>query len=247
MSKQGGMGDHFHVGSVALGGDVQSLSGIHGGPAPWETTDITQGAPSRIGLLRDGGAGGVIYFNPAAGRAHLALRALPTTDVIATYTVGQTLGNPAASTVAKQVNYDGTRGTDGSYTLAVAWQASAGTGLEWGYQGTAGIRTDTTATNGTGVDRTATFASTAFGAAGYLHVMAFTGTSVTIKIQDSADNATFADVTGLTFTSVTAAGSERIATGVTATIRRYLRVATTGTFSNVQFVVNMVPYELAQP
>lgn len=247
MAKQGGMGDHFYVGGVALGGDVQSLSGIHGGPAPWETTDITQSAFSRIGLRRDGGVSGVIYFNTAAGRAHLTLRPLPTTSVNATYGIGQAVGNPAASTVAKQINYDPTEGTDGSLTFGVDWQASDATGLEWGFQGTAGIRTDTAATNGTGVDRGAALASTAFGAAAYLHVFAFTGTSVTVKVQDSADNVSFADVTGLTFTAATAAGFERIATATTATIRRYLRVATTGTFSNAQFMVNMVPYEVAQP
>jgi len=244
MSKQAGMGDHFYVGSNALGGDIGSLSNVHGGPNPGVVTDITQSAQSRIGLRRDGGLSGAVWFNPA--RAHLALRALPTADQLCTYGVGQTLGNPAVSCLAKQVNYDGTEAADGSLSFAVDWQASAGTGLEWGVQLTNGIRTDTGATNGVGVDRTVTYASTAFGLAGYLHVFAFTGTSVTIKIQDSADNVSFADVTGGTFTVVTAAGFERIATGLTQTVRRYLRIATTGTFSNAQFMVNAVAYEVAQ-
>jgi len=244
MAKQGGMGDHFYVASNALGGDVGSLTNVHGGPNLQDVTDITQSAFSRIGLLRDGGLTGAIWFNPT--RAHLALRTLPTSDQIATYGVGQAVGNPAVSCVAKQINYDGTRGQDGSLTFAVEWQASAGTGLEWGFQATAGIRTDTTATNGASIDRTATYASTAFGLSAYLHVFAFTGTSVTIKIQDSADNSSFADVAGAAFTLVTGATSERITIGTTATVRRYLRVITTGTFSNVQFVVNIVPYEVAQ-
>ena len=245
MAKQGGMGDNFYVGANALGGDIGSLSNVHGGPALQDVTDITQSANGRIGLLRDGGAGGAVYFNPA--RAHLALKVLPTADQICTYGVGQAVGNPAFSCVAKQINYDGTRGTDGSMGYAVDWQASAGTGAEWGVQLTAGIRTDITATSpATGADRTATYASTAFGLAAYLHVFAFTGTSVTITVQDSADNATFATVTGAVFTVVTGPTSERIAIGTTATVRRYLRVITAGTFSNVQFMVNAVAYEVAQ-
>jgi hypothetical protein len=245
MAKTGGMGDHYYVGVNALGGDIGSLSNAHGGPALQVVTDITQSAESRIGLIRDGGVVGAIWFNPA--RAHLALRVLPSTDQICTYGIGQAIGNPAFSCIAKQINYDGTRGADGSLTFGVDWQASAGTGAEWGFQATAGIRTDTTATSpATGFDRTATYASTAFGLSAYLHVFAFTGTSVTLTVQDSADNATFATVTGAVFTVVTAATSERITIGTTATVRRYIRVITAGTFSNVQFMVNVVPYEIAQ-
>lgn len=245
MAKQGGMGDHFYVGANALGGDIGSLSNVHGGPNPQDVTGITFSAPERIGLLRDGGVSGAVWFNST--RAHLALRTLPTTDQIATYGIGQAIGNPAFSCVAKQINYDATRGTDGSLSFAVDWQASAGTGAEWGFQATAGIRTDTVATSpATGFDRTAAFASTAFGLSSYLHVFAFTGTSVTFTVQDSADNATFATVAGAVHTVVTGATSERITIGLTATVRRYIRVITTGTFSNVQFMVNVVPYEVAQ-
>lgn len=243
MAKQGGMGDNYYVGAFNISGDIGSLSNVHGGPNPQDVTGIDKSAIERIGLLRDGGLSASVWFNSL--RAHPVLKLLPYTDQNCSYFVGTAVGNPAASCVAKQIGYDGTRGQDGSYTLAVDWQAN-GFGLEWGYQLTAGIRTDTTATNGVGVDRTAALASTAFGLAAYLHVFAFTGTSVTIKIQDSADNATFADLTGGGFTTVTAAGQERIAIPVTGTVRRYLRVITSGTFTNVQFAVNAVPYDTVQ-
>lgn len=80
---------------------------------------------------------------------------------------------------------------------------------------------------------------TFFGASLYLHVNAFTGTDVTMKLQDSADNITFNDVTGGGFTAVVAApGYQRIALGTSATLRRYLRIATTtsGGFTSVSFV-----------
>lgn len=78
----------------------------------------------------------------------------------------------------------------------------------------------------------------AFGAQAYLQVTGFTGTSVTVAVQDSADNSTFTAVTGLTFTAVTAAPAwQRLATAGNATLRRYVRVATTGTFSSATFAV----------
>jgi hypothetical protein len=79
---------------------------------------------------------------------------------------------------------------------------------------------------------------TAFGAQAYLQVTAFAGTSVTAAVQDSADNSSWAPVTGLTFTAVTAApAAQRLATANTATLRRYLRVVTTGTFTSATFAV----------
>jgi hypothetical protein len=79
---------------------------------------------------------------------------------------------------------------------------------------------------------------TASGAQAYLQVTGFTGSSVTVAVQDSADNSTFTAVTGLTFTAVTAAPAwQRLATAGNATLRRYVRVVTTGTFDPATFAV----------
>lgn len=246
MAKQGGMGANFYVGSADISGDVGSLTNMHGGPLLQEVTAIDKSAPERIGLLHDGGLDGNIWFDKATGASHPTLKTLPTADVICSYFHSGVIGAPVCSCVAKQVNFDGTRGQDGSYALTVNWVAN-GFGLEWGNSVTAGKRTDTTATTpGTGMDLAATPASYSFGMALYLHVFSFTGTSVTIKVQDSANNSAFADMTGATFTVVSGVTSERIALGTTATVRRYLRAVTTGTFSNVVFAINAVRYEVAQ-
>ena len=127
----------------------------------------------------------------------------------------------------------------GSSTGTGSGSSSTGTGT-----GGTGAGSSTT---GTGVDRGAPLASTAFGLTAYIHNFSFTGTSVVVKIQDSADNATFADLTGAVFTTITTgATAERITIGTTATVRRYLRVVTTGTFTNFQFAVNVAPYDTAQ-
>lgn len=241
MAKQSGLGDHFLIDGYDLSGDIGSLSNIGGGPAASEVTGIDKLAPERLGLLRTGTIDFSAWFNKAANQAHPVLSALPRTDRIATYCRGYALGAPAATHVAAQIGYDPTRGQDGALSIAVATQSN-GYGLEWGIQASAGLRTDTTATNGASIDNAA---STAFGLQAYLHVLSITGTSVTVTIQDSADNASFAAVTGGAFTAATARGSQRIATANNATVRRYLRVATSGTFTNAVFLVQVVRNEIA--
>jgi hypothetical protein len=69
---------------------------------------------------------------------------------VATYLRGLGLGSPGAGLVAKQINYDPKRAADGTLQLAVSVQGSDGSPLEWGVQAhRRGLRTDTTATNGT--------------------------------------------------------------------------------------------------
>src|SRR5690606_15840714 len=79
------------------------------------------------------------------------LSAMPTSDIIVSYFRGTTVGNPAASLVAKQVGYDPTRGNDGALTLNTSAQAN-GYGLEWGVMLTPGTDTATAAGNGSSLD-----------------------------------------------------------------------------------------------
>lgn len=238
MAKQSGLGDNFYIGGYDLSGDINSLEKIGGGPNPGELTGIDKYAFERTGLLLTGGMDFSAWFNKATDQEHLVLGALPRTDVIAEYRRGTALGGPVAAVMAKQVNYDGARAADGSFPLSASVQCSAGFPLEWGVGLTAGKRTDTTATNGTSVD----FAAAGlYGAQAYLQVYAFTGTSVTVKVQSSSDNAVgdpFADIAALTFTPATGRTFQRLA--VTGGVERYLRVATTGTFSNAIFSVAVV-------
>jgi len=84
------------------------------------------------------------------------------------------------------------------------------------------LTAETGIVNGTGVNAAA---ATSFGWVAHLHVTAFSGfTSVTIKLQDSADGVTYADLSGGTFTNVTALGAQRLEGSTTATIRQYRRV-----------------------
>lgn len=237
MAKQSGLGDNFYIAEFNVSGDINSLGGISAPTATLESTAIDKYGMERLYAHRDGHVEGTSYFNPSAGKAHAAFSTLPRTDRVVTYARGTTLGNPAFSMVAKQIDYNGTRADDGSFTFNFTADANS-FGADWGRLLTAGPRTDTAATNGSSVDFGT--GSTSFGLQMYVHLFAFTGTSVTIKLQESSDNAVgdpFADVTGATTGALSSAQAVRVQTARNLTVERYLRVVTTGTFSNAQFVV----------
>lgn len=244
--KTSGIGDNFFVDGFDLSGDTQQLGRVGGGPVVIDQTDITQGAHARVGTLLGGEINWTSYFDKGIGQAHAALSGITTVDRIVTYAhqPAAGIGSAAASHVCKQIGYDPNRGNDASLTVGVASQ-STGWPLEWGQALTLGIRTDTAATNGASLDFGAV--STLFGLQAYLHVFAVTGTSVTVKLQDSADNATFADITGTGFIAATTGGAQRLQTGRTATVRRYVRAVTTGTFSNAQFFCHFIRNVVTTP
>jgi len=80
-----------------------------------------------------------------------------------------------------------------------------------------------------------------FGAQAYLQVFGFAGTDATVKIQDSADGVTYADLASAAFTQLTSSTpqAQRLALTNTATVRRYLRASTVtaGGFTSCVFGV----------
>jgi hypothetical protein len=236
MGKQTGLGDQLLVDGFDLSGDIQQLGRVGGGNSPHNVTGINKLAFERLGGLRDANIDFTAFFNKDTGAAHPNLKTLPTGDRIVTYSRGSAAGSQAASMVAKQVTYDPNRGADGSLTLAVNTVAN-GFGLDWGRN--FGTMLHVAPTNEPSVDNGA---ATAFGLQAWLHVLVFSGTSVTVKIQESSDNGAgdaFADVVGGTFVAATGVGAQRIQTARALTVERYLRVVTTGTFSLAAFMVQI--------
>jgi hypothetical protein len=238
MAKQSGLGDALYAAGVDLSGDTSALRNMSGGPSPHVVTGINKSAFERLGGHIDGTIEVVSHWNPTG--AHVTWSALPTTDVQAVYLRGTTIGGAAAGIVAKQANYDWQRRQDGAVFANIKLDAN-GYGIEWGVNLTAGIRTDSGATNGTAVDLGA---AASFGMRAYLQVIAFTGTDATVTIQDSTDGSTGWGAIGSgAFTQVTTAPTvERIETGATENVKRYIRAttSTTGGFSDLQFVVMAV-------
>lgn len=234
MAKQSGLGDQLYISGYDIGADINSIGGLSTPRATLDAPDITQSAMARLFGLRDGSAEFTSYFNPSTNQAHDVLSVLPTTDVHLMYLRGAARDNKAVGLVGKQVDYAPTRGDDGSLTMNTSAQSNA-FGLDWCRQLTAGKQTDSAAANSTAINTTA---SAAFGFQAYLQVFSLASGTATITIQDSADNINFDPVTNGAFTNVTARTVERIqSSSATATVRQYIRVATTGTFSNLVFAV----------
>lgn len=239
MAKETGLGAGYFLDGWDLSGDTRSLETISKSVSLIEQTGIDKYAYERNAGQLTGAIDWTAYFNPT--NAHLTLEDLPRTNRNMMYMHKQTvLGTPCAFLSAKQLNYDPTRGADGSLTAGVA-SLSDTYWLDWGLSLTQGKRSDTGATNGTGVDFANYGMPAAFGFQAMLQVFSFTGTSVTFTIQSSSDNAVgdpYSAVAGGAFTVVSAAPtSERIQTGRTQAVERYLRVVTTGTFSQCTFTV----------
>lgn len=236
--KRSGLGMQCYVAGVDCSGDVGAINAISTPVNQIQVTGIDKYAIERLAGEHDGAISTTNWFNPTG--THPTLSALPLSP-LATVLLGTTLGIDGCAMVAKKADYSGQREQAGNFTFGMSLQGSDGAGLYWGNSLTAGIRTDTTATSpATGVDF---LAAASFGWQAYLHVFAVTGTSVTVTIQDSADNAAFTNLSGAAFTAVAAPGPGSQAlysASATATVRQYVRVITTGVFSNAQFNVLFV-------
>lgn len=109
-------------------------------------------------------------------------------------------------------------------------EIQSNTGFDFG-KSLHALSAETSAGNGTSLDNAA---ATTNGATAYLLVTDFDGTDATIKVQDSADNSSFADI--ITFTQITADNqAERKA--ITGNVRRYTRMNLSGTFTSITFVL----------
>jgi hypothetical protein len=243
MAKESGIGDFFSISGYDLSTDVSAMDSIVARRAALEVPTLASSAMERISGLRDGEMNFTSWFDSAALLEHAALSVIPSTDRTCLYLHGTAVGNEAIGLVGKQVNYDPSRGQDGSLALKVQVLGN-GNAIDFGTMLTTGKQTFSAAGEGTHLDQTV--ASTAFGAIAYLHVFAFTGTSVTVAVQDSADNSSFLDIAGLVFTAATGRTEQRLATAVGATIRRYVKVNLTGTFSNAVIAVMFRRFEVAQ-
>ena len=240
MVKQSGLGADLLVGGYQIGNDVGQVNNMSCPHTVQDVTGLDKLARETRLLLRDGQIGFTPFFNDATGRAHPVLSALPTTDTITTFLVattpasGPAQGDPAYCLNGKQIDYNGDRATSGELLFSSSMTGN-GYGSEW-----CEILTDDGVTDSTGAENLGSLdgaASSSFGLQAYLHVLAFTGTSITVTIEDSSDDISFAAVTGGAFTAATGVGAERVQTARDESIDRYLRCALTGTYSAATILV----------
>lgn len=153
---------------------------------------------------------------------YILYNALGTESGVLYFPTGSTLGNPAL----------GLHGVQGAYAItspvedmvAISLSIASNHGYERGISLQSHTSAVTTSGNGSSYD-SGIVGGTALGGTGFLQVIAHSGTTptITVKIQDSANDSTWADL--VTFTQVgDTIATERIELGATDQVDRYLRV-----------------------
>lgn len=179
----------------------------------------TKDATLSLGGFFDGGTGAVDEVLSAALAGTAAVTLVPAG--------AGAIGNRAQLANVVHTGYTVTAPVADAVSISAEAQVSGG--LAGGIV-LADLVARTATGNTTANDNTA---SSANGAVAHLHLVAFTGTDITIKVQHSADNSTWVDL--ISFAQLTAVGSER--KSATGTVNRYLRVNIAGTFTTATLAV----------
>ena len=233
MAKSSGVAGGFYVGGYDLSGDVGAVENAGSPRATQDVTGIGQSAMDRLLMPSSGEIAFKSFFNDAALQEHVILGALPTTDTHVMYAKGQAADDVCAMLVAKQINYDASRNADGSLEFAITASSTSGVPLEWGVLLTAGLITHSSAVSNSDKDDGA---SSSNGLSAYIQMVDISSGTPTVKIEDSTNGSSWADL--VSFAAV-ANGNEPSFERVTVsgTVNRYLRITSTGTFSNAKFII----------
>jgi hypothetical protein len=236
MAKSAKLGQTLLYHGRDLGGDVGSINNASSPVAFVDVTSISQSAPQRVLTTIDGGINFAAFFNDATGQAHSAFSGLPTTDVIVSWSIGQSQGDAVYTITGKQTAYNYNRGEDGSLVATIDVVTTGAHHPEWMESFTTGQDTSSSAGNSSSRDDGA---ATSAGIAAVLHVVDIDSGTPTVKIQESSDDGSgdaFADL--VTFSAV-ANGNEPTAERktVSGAVERYLRVNVSGTYSNLDYVL----------
>jgi len=231
MAKQTGLGDAFYIGGYDLSGDITSVDTISGKRATIDTPVLEKTGMVRLAGMADGEIGFTSWFDDGTDLEHTALKSLVKTDREVLYCRGTAANSPAAMLVAKQINYDFSRGQDKSLSATVQCLGN-GTALEWGVLFAAAATQSSAGSTASKDDS----ASSANGLAAILQIVSINSGTPTFKIQDSPNDSDWTDL--VSFSAVANGNepaSERVS--VTGTVNRYLRITSTGTFNNAKFIV----------
>jgi hypothetical protein len=174
-------------------------------------------------------------WDPAAGATDATLHGLLGVDttLVSILCEGATVGTRAKICKSSMASYDISTPVGDVVTAAAEFPACGGV---WGGDVLLAGTAVTTTGTGTSVDNAV---QTTEGWVANLHVTAISGTpTVTFKLADSADDSSWADVTGGGFTAATAIGAQQI-TSLTGTVRRYARAAwtVTGSTSMTAYII----------
>ena len=237
MAKSSGLNVWLYVDGNDLSGDANSLGAVGYANELYDVTTLDSSATARLLGKVDGTMSVNGYFDTAAGKIHAVLTGnsgkLLTADVNVLVPLGADAGDPAYGLIAKEAEFNTDRTDAGPITVTSSF-AGNGFGPEFGEMMTAHDDTHSSAGSGTVVD---SGASSTNGGAAYLHVFSLASGSVTVNLQESTSSGgSYSNF--VTFSTVAAAAAptaERVT--MSGTVQRYIKVTTTGTFSNAVIAV----------
>ena len=232
MAKISGLSVRLFDSGVDLSGDTSALSGFSTSQELLPITALDDSSIQRIGGVKDATLTVNGWFDAATSHtAYINSGTIPTTDKTIIATMGTSRGDPALGGATKEGSYDVDRQPGNAVATVASFEASDGYPFEWGVLLTDGpAQTDSSATNSTAVDNSA---SSADGAYGILNVISVGSGTCDIAVQTSSDNVSFSDY--LTFTGATGATHEIVRSS--SACGRYARVKTSGTFTDCKLVL----------
>jgi hypothetical protein len=246
MAKESGLGARFVVDTYDISADTRTLNSIDFQLPVIDMTSIDKLAYERQIGVKGAKLSATLFFNPtAATGTHVLISTLPRTNRQMTYMHRSTIGAPAYSMRAKQINYDPSRTEEGALLVKLDAE-SDGTAGQWGTMLTDGVVTSTGAQSYAGTQDIV--GTTNFGLQMWVHLLAFSGTSVTVNIQGSTDNGggdAFTTITGATTGALTTPGVSYVATAGNVAVEQWLRCNLTGTYSSATLAVIAVRNEVA--
>lgn len=245
MAKISGLSQKFYLVQTGANGVGSDISGDVGSidtcvltQADINDTGIDKTYMERLSGLQDANLSYTGFFNIASGGGFAVAKPLVGTDGAAIWATSSAEGADAYCVEGLIDTFPVNRANNGSLTLKPKILVDAGV-AGWGR--IAMNATDTSGTTHANIDGGA---SSSFGCAIFAILLGFTGTSVTLALQDSADDSSFAALSpalSLTFTG-SGTGFAYAATTTTATLRQYFHIVTSGTFSSAQVVAAVIRY-----
>jgi len=236
MAKESGLNVRLYVEGNDLSGDANSLDGLGYTQEAFDTTTLSQAAVSRISGRADGTVSVSAFYDAASTHISAVATAnsgkLPTTDQNVMVPMGSAVGSESVSFIARQSDYTVSGSTGSPITVSVSYAIDA-VAPSFGAMLTAHDDTFSSAGSGTTVDNSASSAS---GGAGFLQVFSVGSGTVGFKIEHSSNGSSWADL--LTFATATTVGAQRVT--CSGTINRYVRITTTGTFTNAKIACALI-------
>ena len=239
MAKESGLNVRLYVEGKDMSGSANALSGAGYSQAMLETTPLNTSAATRITGLADGTLSVNGYFDTSddAPWAEDSGK-LPSSDAVVLVALSSAVGDPSVGMNAKEGEFNVSRSSGSAISITSSFSGN-GMGGEFGEMLTAHDDTHSSAGSGTVVD---SGASSSSGGAGYVQVISLGSGSVVVNLQESTSSGgSYSNF--MTFSTVAAAAApsaERVT--MEGTVQRYIKVVTTGTFSNAKIAVAFARY-----